>query len=602
MTRLRKLALSRWNIRNKLFGSYLLVICIPFVLLLFIHLNLTQRENKEQMLYSAHKMLDETKSYVEYKSQSITEVLNFVAFNDLVQSNVGTDASKYADVNLWGTDANKLAKVLNQFRNNEDITTLQLYMKGGLGQAADSPDYLNMGKIESTRWFRNFSGSYSAFAWLPSSAIDGDEEGGAISVLRKIPNSHNIQQFDGIVRAQIKPDAMQSVLNHAVITPHTSAVLFNDRSDILGASDGFSFTREQLVDMLDKRKSEADSDEVWDEMLNVGKRRLLFGVQDIPHTDMSVALIVPYSDILASSNKGRNRIITVFLLVVPITLVLSYFVAASATRRLRTLIAQVRKAKNGRFQPVPLPAIEDEIGELARNFNGMVTNISNLMQEKYSLGQEVKNKELKALQAQINPHFLYNTLNLINVMAIESGSKEISKVVDELAVFYRLSLSNGRDKVTLESELHHIEAYVRIHNMRFNDSVNLEVEVSRELYDCIVPKIILQPIVENAIVHGIMETESETGSIRIRAGTDAGMLFIEVEDDGVGMSEEKAKSLFAEPVRQTQGGYGLRNIEERIQLAYGMQYGLEFKSEPGAGTTVALRLPERRQSEAEEQQ
>ncbi|MDG0791523.1 sensor histidine kinase [Cohnella ginsengisoli] len=591
---------SKLNISSKLFLSYLLVICIPFVLLLFIHLNVTQRENKEQMLYSAHKMLDETKSYLEYKSQSITEVLNFVAFNDLVQSNVTTDAAIYEDVNLWGTDANKLAKVLNQFRNNEDITTLQLYMKQGLGKAADSPDYLNMGKIETTAWFRGFSASYSAFAWLPTSAIDdeGDLQTGGISVLRKIPNSHNIQQFDGIVRAQIDPDAMQSVLNHAVITPNTTAVLFNERMDILGTSDGYAFSKDQLNSMLSEREAGADPENYWNDHLNLRKKRMLFGVQAIPHTDMTVALIVPYDDILASSDKSRNRIVTIFLLVVPITMVLSYFVAASATSRLRKLISHVRKVKKGHFQLAPLPTSEDEIGELARNFNGMVSNISQLMEETYTLGQEVKDKELKALQAQINPHFLYNTLNLINVMAIESGSREISRVVDELAVFYRLSLSNGREKVTLDSELKHIEAYVRIHNMRFNDCVNLELEVSRELLACEVPKIILQPIVENAILHGIMETDSETGTIRISARVESGTLVIEIEDDGVGMTAEKMKSLFVGPVTGKAGGYGLRNIEERIRLSYGAAYGIYFRSEPGAGTVVTLRLPDAREQGA----
>lgn len=593
--RRRRLSFSKLNISSKLFLSYMLVICIPFILLLFIHLNLTQRENKEQMLYSTHKMLDETKSYLEYKSQSITEVLNFVAFNDLVQSNVTTDAAKYEDVNLWGTDANKLAKVLNQFRNNEDITTLQLYMKEGLGKAADSPDYLNMGKFEASEWFRNFSASYLAFAWLPTSAIDGGAaDGSGITVLRKIPNNHNIQQFDGIVRAQIKPQAMQSVLNHAVITPRTTAVLFNERMDILGTSDGFAFSNEQLVGMLSDRADGTGAGDYWNEHLNVNKKRMILGVQTIPHTDMTVALIVPYDDILASSNKGRNRIITIFLLVVPITMLLSYFVAASATSRLRKLLSHIRKVKNGHFQLAPLATSEDEIGELARNFNGMVGNISQLMEETYSLGQEVKNNELKALQAQINPHFLYNTLNLINVMAIETGSREISRVVDELAVFYRLSLSNGREKVTLESELKHIEAYVRIHNMRFKDCVKLEFEVSRELYVCEVPKIILQPIVENAILHGIMETESERGSIFIRARAESGALAIEIEDDGVGMSMEKAKSLFVGPAPQTSGGYGLRNIEERIQLSYGVLYGIQFKSEPGRGTVVTLRIPDLR--------
>ncbi|MBB3108142.1 two-component system sensor histidine kinase YesM [Paenibacillus phyllosphaerae] len=596
MTMLKRGSLSRLNIRSKLFLSYLLVISLPFVLLLVIHLNLTQQENEDQMLFSAHKMLDETKSYIEYKAQAITEILNFVAFNDLVQSNVSTDAKKYEDVNLWGTDANKLAKVLSQFRNNEDITTLQIYMKEGLGKAAESPDYLNMGKIESTPWFDSYSQSYDSFAWLPTSAIDEqvNPDSSNISLLRKIPKNHNIHQFDGIVRAQIKPDAMQSVLDHAVITPNTQAILFNEGLDILGTSNGFHLSQEELATMLDGQSSDPIGDREWNEHLMIGKKRMLFGVQDIPHTDMLVALLVPYEDILASSNKSRNRIITIFLIVIPFALIISYFVAASATRRIRELISHIRKVKNGHFQLMPLPIVEDEIGELARNFNGMVSNISQLMEETYTLGQEVKNKELKALQAQINPHFLYNTLNLIKVMAIESSSGEISKIVDELAVFYRLSLSNGREIVTLENELKHIESYVSIQNMRYNGSFKLELEVSRELFTCQMPKILLQPIVENAILHGIMETEEESGTICIRARSDGENLCIVIEDDGIGMTEEKVKRLFTDPLTKEAGGYGLRNIEERIRLSYGIQYGVQFVSEPGVGTKVTLCLPDSR--------
>ena len=598
--RLKIPRLSKLSIRSKLFLSYLLVISIPFVFLLFINLNLTQRENTEQMMYSAHKMLEETKSYIEYRSQSIAEVLNFVAFNDLVQSNVSADASIYHDVNLWGTDANKVAKVLNQFRSNEDIATLQLYMKEGLGKAADSPDFLNMGRIEASDWFRGFSASYSAVAWLPSAAIDGEEadEDQSVSVIRKIPSSHNINQFDGIVRAQIKSDAMRSVLNHAVITPNTFAVLFNDRIDIISTSDDTPFSRKQLATFLQERV-DTSLDRLWNENMTLENKRVLFGVLAIPNTDMKVALAVPFSDILASSDKTRNRIVFIFLLVVPITLVISYFVATSGTRRLRMLMVHVRKVKQGLFQPAPPPKSEDEIGELTRNFNIMVTNISQLMEETYSLGKEVKDKELKALQAQINPHFLYNTLNLIHIMAMESGARDISKIVDELAVFYRLSLSNGRNQVTLESELMHIEAYVRIHNMRFKESVQLEIEVSRELQACIIPKIILQPIVENAIIHGIMETETEQGTVAVRGRVENDMLVLEVQDDGVGMSPDKAKNLLASSIRKDKGGYGLRNIEERIRLAYGFPYGIAITSTLGAGTLVELLLPKNR-NETEE--
>ncbi|RKP57338.1 sensor histidine kinase [Cohnella endophytica] len=588
----------RWfnnlSISFKLFASYLLVICIPFLLLLFIHLNLTQRENKEQMLYSSHKMLDETKSYLEYKSQAVTEVLNFIAFNDLVQTSVASDAAQYEDVNLWGTDANKLAKVLNQFRNNEDIDTIQLYMKQGLAGATENTDYLRMGSIESTDWFQRFTSSKSSSAWLPSSALDGPSDSDRISVLRKIPNYHNIQQFDGIVRAQIKQSALQSVLEHAVITPSTSAVLLNNRSEILSSTSKFVYTPDQLKQLLLMHPAKTDKDNYWNDNLVYEGTRLSFGIQEIPHTDMKIAMIVPYSDILKSTTKARNRLISIFLIVIPLTLPLSFFVAASATKRLRRLIVHVRKVKNGNFQVAPLPTNEDEIGELTRNFNVMVQNVSRLVDETYTLGREVKNKELKALQAQINPHFLYNTLDLINVMAIENGSKEISKVVDELAIFYKLSLSNGRERVTLENEIKHVASYVHIQNMRFGECITLIVEVPRELNDCMVPKIILQPIIENAILHGIMEKDSEEGTIRISARVVKGDILIEVEDDGVGIEQDKLDALFKEKSGEQLGGFGVLNIQERLQISYGSAYGMEFESHIHRGTIVRLLLPDQR--------
>ncbi len=514
----------------------------------------------------------------------------------MVQTSVTSDAAQYEDVNLWGTDANKLARVLNQFRNNEDIDTIQLYMKQGLASAADNPDFLQMGRIETTEWFKKFTASNSTSAWLPSSTLDGSVSSDRVSVLRKIPNYHNIQRFDGMVRAQLKPSALKSVLEHAVLTPLTSAVLMNKRGDILSATSNFSYSLEQLNQILRIRPDKVDMDNYWNDSLVFQGTKLSFGIQEIPHTDMRIAMIVPYSDILKSTTKARNRLISIFLIVIPLTLPLSFFVSATATKRLRRLIVHIRKVKNGNFQLAPLPTNEDEIGELTRNFNVMVQNISRLVDETYTLGREVKNKELKALQAQINPHFLYNTLDLINIMAIETGSKEISKVVDELAIFYKLSLSNGRERVTLENEIKHVTSYVQIQNMRFGGCIILIVEVPRELNECIVPKIILQPIIENAIFHGIMEKESEEGTIRISARAVKGDIVIEVEDDGIGIEPEELEHLFKEQNSKQMGGFGIRNIQERLKISYGTAYGIEFESKRNRGTIVRLWLPDQRDS------
>ncbi|CAM3275300.1 sensor histidine kinase [Paenibacillus lupini] len=586
------------SIRYKLFATYVLVIMIPFLLLLFIHISTTQQENKEAAVYASRKMLDETKAYLEYKSEAITEVLNFIAFNELVQKAVDEDSKPYEDIDVWHMASLQLSRLINQFRYNEDIDSIQIYMRQGLAGATENIDFLDMKKVESEAWYTRFSSVNAFVAWLPSTAITPGADSRELTILRKIPNEHDIQQFDGIVRARVKPAAMESVLNHAILTPNAAAFLFNDEGELLGKSDRFSYSDELVKEVSELYLDSDEVDNYYNNNYPIEGSRHLLGVQAIPHTDMKVALVVPYTDILQSSVKARNRIISIFLIVVPFMLPFSFFVAASATKRIRRLIVHVRKVKHGHFQLAPLPANDDEIGELTHNFNTMVQNISGLIEEKSSLGREVKNKELKALQAQINPHFLYNTLDLINAMAIESNAGDIKRVVDELAVFYKLSLSNGKEYVSLESELKHIEAYVRIQNMRFGDSVRLEFEVSRDLYDCQLPKILLQPLVENAILHGIMEKDSEEGEIRIAAWTDKGDLLIKVTDDGVGMSAEQLSTILQAPsVEGDRGGYGVRNIEERLQLSYGLQYGLRFDSSEGEGTSVLLRLPERRLDE-----
>ncbi|AIQ52120.1 cache domain-containing sensor histidine kinase [Paenibacillus sp. FSL R7-0331] len=591
----KRLRFTNLSIRYKLFTTYLLVIAIPFLLLLFIHLNLTQQENKEAAVHSSRKMLDETKSYLEYKSQAINEVLNFIAFNPLLQTSVSADSRQFEDVNHWHMEALRLSRLVNQFRYNEDIISIQVYMKDGLAGATENSDFLNMRNYMRTPWLLRFAAANAAFTWVPSTEIDADSGSAELSILRKIPNANNIREFDGIVRARVQGDAMQSVLDHAILTPGTSALLFNEQGQIISRADSGRSLDYPVLE-IGELLSAGEETGYYDENYSFNGQRHILGLQHIPNTSMTVALFVPYKDILESSIKARNRIISIFLLVIPLMLPLSFFVSASATRRIRQLILHVRKVKNGKFQLAPLPASEDEIGELTRNFNMMVNNMTGLIEETYSLGREVKNKELNALQAQINPHFLYNTLDLINVMAIESGSREIKRVVDELAVFYKLSLSNGKEYVTLESELQHIEAYVRIQNMRFGNGIVLELEVPRDLFDCELPKIVLQPLVENAILHGIMEKEDEAGKIRVTAAADKGDVIIELIDDGIGMDASALATIFLEKSGGVSkgGGYGVRNIEERLKLSYGISYGITFASTPGIGTRVSMRVPDRR--------
>jgi two-component system sensor histidine kinase YesM len=286
--------------------------------------------------------------------------------------------------------------------------------------------------------------------------------------------------------------------------------------------------------------------------------------------------------------------------ILPLLLPLAFWVASTSTRRIGRLIAGVREFERGNLTLQLAGEGADEIGELTGDLNRMASRITWLLDERYRLGQETKHSEMRALQAQINPHFLYNTLDLVNCLALRRGDPAIGSAVEALSRFYRLSLSGGAETVSLSQELEHVEIYVRIQNMRFDDGISLTVDVPEELRRLPILKIVLQPLVENAILHGIREKEGWRGTVAIRAwrepaGEDESgepdVLAVEIADDGVGMESARLAEL-RQGVKPAEGhGYGVRNIDRRLKIRYGPQYGLTYRSERGHGTRVTVRIP-----------
>ena len=234
----------------------------------------------------------------------------------------------------------------------------------------------------------------------------------------------------------------------------------------------------------------------------------------------------------------------------------------------------------------------DEIGMLYQSFNFMLRNMKALVKEQYENGKAIKSAELKALQAQINPHFLYNTLDLINWEAMDHNAPEIAEISRALARYYKISLNRGEDIITLNEELRHVETYVQIQNYRFDNRISLHIDVPEELRSLKIQKIVLQPLVENSILHGMLMLEQgEKGTVTITGWKQSGDLFLTVKDEGVGMPASQLRNILTDKPVVDRHGYGIRNIHKRLQLQYGEKYGLHFDSTPGKGTTVTIRIP-----------
>lgn len=257
------------------------------------------------------------------------------------------------------------------------------------------------------------------------------------------------------------------------------------------------------------------------------------------------------------------------------------------TRKIEMLTENMDQVNHGSREVTVTSDAEDEVGVLIRSFRRMMGEIDRLISEVYENKIALKEFELKALTAQINPHFLYNALSIINWMAIKSGQKEISKVTLDLSTFYRTALSKGEDMVTVENCIRNIEAYLSIQLVMHDNDFTVEWKIDPQVKAEKVPKLILQPVVENALEHGL-DVKEEGDKILQLSFLDAGdAVLLRVEDNGMGMEQSVAESL----VTYQAEGYGLKNVNDRICLLYGEEYKIRITSSVGKGTVVEMRIP-----------
>lgn len=318
------------------------------------------------------------------------------------------------------------------------------------------------------------------------------------------------------------------------------------------------------------------------------------------------------TNLLSNLEALRTFILIILIIGVTISVIAIVLFAYSITSPMNRLVKIMRKANQKDFHVKFQYPYKNEVGNLADSFNNMISEINHLIselniniealkEEKENVKSVQKQKriaELKALQAQINPHFLYNTLNAITWQAADQGASEISILSNSLGKFFRLSLSNGNEIITLRDEIEHVRSYLNIQRIRYKTKLNYQIDVDEELMGIPTIKLILQPLVENSIYHGIKLKEMG-GMIHIHFSKhveDNGISIVKicVEDDGYGIEEEKLAIINAcliEGKMNQNEGYGIYNINERLKLYYGDAYGLMLESKFGEWTRATIIIP-----------
>lgn len=422
------------------------------------------------------------------------------------------------------------------------------------------------------------------------SFFDTDDE--VISLSREVQSYEN-GTFRGVILINLNMNKITEICNSFQEKQENFICIINDKGELVyeqqNGRERFAFdekeNRQELNTALGKTKESCFR-------LNYRGEKYLITRTDMKTTGWTLVSMVPYKSVMAETMAISGVMILAVAITLIVTLLLLNRILTGVVKPLKKLEKYMVQVNPDNMDQRMEILTDDEIGHLSMKFNQMMDRIRNLKEQVIEEQEDKRKYELQALQAQINPHFLYNTLDSIIWMA-ETNDSNIVAMTEALAKLFRISLNKGNEEISLERELEHVKNYLIIQSMRYADKFTYEISAEPGVERCRTIKLILQPIVENCIYHGIKKKRG-TGKITIRAYRREQNLIIEVSDDGCGMPEEICRKILSDEIESENisgSGIGVKNVNERIQLLFGKKYGLSYSSEEGVGTTVTYVLP-----------
>ena len=422
------------------------------------------------------------------------------------------------------------------------------------------------------------------------SFFDTDDE--MISLSREVQSYEN-GTFRGVILINLNMNKITEICNSFQEKQENFICIINDKGELVyeqqNGKERFAFdekeNRQKLNTALERMKESCFR-------LNYRGEKYLVTRTDMKTTGWTLVSMVPYKSVMAETMAISGVMILAVVITLIVTLLLLNRILTGVVKPLKKLEKYMVQVNPDNMDQRMEILTDDEIGHLSMKFNQMMDRIRNLKEQVIEEQEDKRKYELQALQAQINPHFLYNTLDSIIWMA-ETNDSNIVAMTEALAKLFRISLNKGNEEISLERELEHVKNYLIIQSMRYADKFTYEISVDPGVERCRTIKLILQPIVENCIYHGIKKKRG-TGKITIRAYRREQNLIIEVSDDGCGMPKEICRKILSDEIESEKisgSGIGVKNENARLQLRFGKKYGLSYSSEEGVGTTVTYVLP-----------
>ena len=454
-----------------------------------------------------------------------------------------------------------------------------------------------LSQAKGTYWYGIFQGNRNTQEMFCPSFYLGSREKknyGDMAYICPLSLYYHSTAYKAYLAVYYSDDKLTSILSDNLSLEGSVSYIVNERDAIVATSDPSLSGIYQLD--YDTIKASFMSSNNFIER-NILDTKVYAGFYSISNTDWFMVTVLPSPPLIHASNRLMIQIALIYAVFLVLALIFANVLAHSITGRLSSVIRQMQTVRHGPPTPMDSPSAHDEIGDLIDTYNYMTRKMDELMETQAKAAEDLRIAEFNSLQAQINPHFLYNTMDMINWMALQGQTDEISHAVQSLSRFYKLTLSRKKGISTIARELEHITIYVQLQNMRYHDSIELITDIPDELSEYQIPKLTLQPVVENSILHGILEKESKSGTIVITGWMENADVVLLVSDDGVGIPPEILSTILSGNGNSQSGGTNIAvyNTHRRLQILYGNDYGLTYSSKLGEGTEVEIRFPAHRE-------
>ncbi|MGE7605856.1 cache domain-containing sensor histidine kinase [Peribacillus frigoritolerans] len=562
-----------FKIKDKIF-SIMLLLLVVFCMIGIFAFHYFSKMYEEQIYKESAKTLQLSSAVLDNELQKIEQLSFQIGTDNFVQNSLRQIIKNPKLFETYRTK-DKLIEGLVTFATQERyISSLQIIDNQGGTYIAGYNTKIKHNAEEIVPLAHSKEG---ANVW------DGMEHQNKLTAARMIREKKNIS-LESLGTLMITID-MDKLIRGSLKIPSDNGFVIVKDEEIVYRSD---------LNELKKHSFPKGINESGYEIMNVDGKDYLVAFQDSGFSNLTYYRFLPYETITEQTTIIKHWMVLYLFFMILLTIFLSRRAASALSKPLEGLTEKMKQVQEGRFEPSEFREEKysnDEVGQLHKDFQTMINKINILIKENYEKQLMIKETEYKALQAQINPHFLYNTLDSINWIAKINKQPKIYIMVEALGNMMRNIISKKAPLISIKEELQIVENYITIQKYRYQERLHFTLNSLTDIEHYLIPKLSIQPIVENAIQHGV--EVSELGcSITVNIYTlDNENLHIVVEDNGPGMNQGTIPSIFKGEIKPKGTGIGLRNINDRIKLMFGSSYGIQMESEKGKGTRVIITLP-----------